>query len=118
MHAGGVNQSPPEAVENSPIWMQADHAVLHSDTVNKRLLVIEEVSVWDPQLVGDPVVQGQVERNPEVGETLVPPVLLEVHGQRVVLGETGEKHRSELWLQMLPQKDDAPPPLQQFVFMK
>lgn len=62
-----MNQSPPEAVENSPIWMQADHAVLHSDAVNKRLLVIEEVGVGDPQLVGDPVVQGQVERDPEVG---------------------------------------------------
>lgn len=91
--------------------MQADHAVLHSDAVNKRLLVVQEVSVGDPQLVGDPVVQGQVERDPEVGETLVPPVLLEVHGQRVVLGDTGEKHGSELWLQMLPQKDDVSPQL-------
>lgn len=85
MHSGGVNRSPPEAIENGPIWMQADHAVLHSDSVNKRLLVVEEVSVRDPQLVGNPVIQGQVERDAQVGQTLVPPVLLEVHGQRVVL---------------------------------
>lgn len=85
MHSGSVNVSPPEAVENSPIWMQSDHTVLHSDSVNERLLVIEEISVGDPQLVGNPVIQGEVERDPKVGQTLVPPVLLEIHGQCVVL---------------------------------
>lgn len=96
MRSGGVNPSPPEAVENGPIRMQADHAVLHSHPVNERLLVVEEVSVGDPQLVGNPVVQGQVERDPQVGQALVPPVLLEVHGQRVVLRDTGDRHRSDL----------------------
>lgn len=78
--------------------MQADHAVLHSYSVDKRFLVVEEVSVGDPQLVGNPVIQGQVERDPQVGQALVPPVLLEVHGQRVVLRDTGDRHRSELLL--------------------
>lgn len=85
IHSGGVSPNLPEAVENGPIRMQADHAVLHSHSVNKRLLVVKEVSVGDPQLVGNPVIQGQVERDPQVGQALVPPVLLEVHGQRVVL---------------------------------
>lgn len=85
IHSGSVNLSPPEAVENGPIRMQTDHAVLYSHSVNKRLFVIEEVSVGDPQLVGNPVIQSQVERDPQVSQALVPPVLLEVHGQRVVL---------------------------------
>lgn len=95
MRSCGVNPSPPEAVEDGPIRMEADHAVLHSHSVNKRLLVVEEVSVRDPQLVGNPVIQGQVERDPQVGQPLVPPVLLEVHGQRVVLRDTRERHRSD-----------------------
>ena len=76
---------PPEAIENGTIWMQADHAVFDGDSVDERLLVVQEVGVGDPELVGDPVVQGQVEGDPYVGQTFVPPVLLEIHGQRVVL---------------------------------
>lgn len=95
MRSGGVNPTPPEAVKNGPVRMQADHAVLHSHSVDKRLLVVEEVSVGDPQLVGNPVIQGQVERDPKVSQALVPPVLLEVHGQRVVLQDTGHRHRSD-----------------------
>lgn len=94
--SGGGNRSPPEAVENGPIRVEADHAVLHSHSVDKRLFVVEEVSVRDPQLVGNPVIQGQVEGNPQVGQALVSPVLLEVHGQRVVLRDTGDRHRLDL----------------------
>lgn len=65
--------------------MQADHSVFDGDSVDERLLVVEEVGVGDPEMVGDPVIQGQVEGDSCVGETLVPPVLLEIHGQRVVL---------------------------------
>lgn len=65
--------------------MQANHAVFHRDPVDKRLLVVEKVGVGDPELVGNPVVQGQVEGDSYVGETFVPPILLEIHGQRVVL---------------------------------
>ena len=67
--------------------MQPDHTVLHSHPVDERLLVVEEIGVRYPELVGHPVVQGEVEGNPHIGQPLVPPILLEVHGQRVVLGE-------------------------------
>lgn len=65
--------------------MQANHAVFHRDPMDKRLLVVEKVGVGDPELVGNPIIQGQVEGDSYVGETFVPPILLEVHGQRVVL---------------------------------
>lgn len=65
--------------------MQSDHPVLHRHTVDKGLLVIDEVGVGDPQLICHPVVQGEVERDARVGEALVPPRLLEVHGDGVVL---------------------------------
>lgn len=80
-----ANQTPPEAIENRSIWMQADHTVFHSNSMDERLLVIEKVGVGDPELVGNPVIQGQVEGDSYVGQTLVPPVLLEIHGQRVIL---------------------------------
>lgn len=67
--------------------MKTDHSVFHCDTVDKGLLVIEEVGVGDPELVCDPVVQCQVQRDAHVGQTFVPPVLLEVHSQGVVLQE-------------------------------
>lgn len=81
----------PEPVENRPIRMQPNHPVLHRHPVDEGLLVVNEVGVWDPQLIGHPVVQGQVERNPRVGEALVPPGLLEVHGDGVVLRDMGRK---------------------------
>lgn len=65
--------------------MQADHPVLDSHAVNEGLLVVQKVSVGHPQLVRHPVIQSQVVRDLRVGETLVPPRLLEVHGQGVVL---------------------------------
>lgn len=77
--------SPPEPVEDGSIRMQADHSVFYSHPMDERLLVVEKVGIGDPKLVGDPVVQGQVERDSYVGKALVPPVLLEIHGQRVVL---------------------------------
>jgi len=80
-----VSQNQPEAVENGPVRMQADHSVFDGDSVDERLLVVEEVCVGDPERVGNPVIQSQVEGDSYVGETLVPPVLLEIHGQRVVL---------------------------------
>jgi len=77
----------PEAIENSAIRVEPNHSVLYSNTVHKGLLVIEEVSVWDPELVCYSVVQRQVERDPEIGQPLIPPILLEVHSQCVVLWE-------------------------------
>lgn len=67
--------------------MEPDHAVLDCDAVNEGLLVVKEVGVGDPQLVGHPVIQSQVVGDLGVGEPLVPPCLLEVHGQGVVLQE-------------------------------
>lgn len=78
-------QDSPESVENCAVWVQANHSVLNGDAVHKRLLVIEEVGVWDPELVCYSVVQRQVERDPHIGQPLVSPILLEVHCQRVVL---------------------------------
>lgn len=72
--------------------MQSDHPVLHCHPMDEGLLVINEVGVRDPQLVCHPVVQGEVERNASVGEALVSPGLLEVHGDGVVLREC---HRGE-----------------------
>lgn len=66
--------------------MEPDHAVLDGDAVNEGLLVIQEVRVRNPQLVGHSVIQSQVVGDLRVGEALVPPRLLEVHGQGVVLG--------------------------------
>ncbi|TNN46046.1 hypothetical protein EYF80_043745 [Liparis tanakae] len=54
-------KNPPEAVENGSVWVQADHSVFDGDSVDERLLVVEEVGVGDPELVGDPVIQRQVE---------------------------------------------------------
>lgn len=70
--------------------MQSDHPVLHCHPMDKGLLVIDEVRVWDPQLVCHPVVQSKVERYACVGEALVSPGLLEIHGDGVVLQE---RHR-------------------------
>ena len=69
--------------------METDHPVLDRDAMNEGLLVVEEVGVGDPQLVGHSVIQSQVICNLRVGETLVPPCLLEVHGQGVVLEGRG-----------------------------
>lgn len=65
--------------------MQSDHPVLHRHPVDKRLLVVDEVGVGDPELIGDSVVECQVERDAGVGQALVSPGLLEVHGDGVVL---------------------------------
>ena len=90
---GGV-QTPdvpvsPEAVQHRAVRMQADHAVLHGDAVDEGLLVVQEVGVGHPELVRHAVVQRQVQGDLRVGQALVPPRLLEVHGQGVVLGDGG-----------------------------
>lgn len=60
-------QNLPESVENGSVWMQSDHSVFDSDSVDEGLLVIEEVCVWDPELVGNPIIKGQVERDSYIG---------------------------------------------------
>lgn len=55
--------------------------------MDKGLLVVDEVGVRDPQLICHSVVQGEVEGDAGVGEALVSPGLLEVHGDSVVLQE-------------------------------
>lgn len=77
----------PQAIQDGPVRVEADHAVLHGHPVQKGLLVVQEVGVRQPQLVSHPVVQGQVERKVVVGQAFVPPALLEVHGDGVILGE-------------------------------
>lgn len=72
--------------------METDHPVLDCDSVDEGLLVVEEVGVGDPQLVGHSVIQSQVVGDLGVGETLVPPCLLEVHRQGVVLDDRGGSH--------------------------
>lgn len=73
--------------------MEPNHTVLNSDAVHEGFLVIKEVGVRDPQLVCYSVVQRQVEGDPGIGQSLVSPVLLEVHGQRVVLrGARQQRH--------------------------
>lgn len=107
----------PEAVEDGAVGMEPDHAVLHRHPVQKGLLVVQEVGVRQPQLVSHPVVQGQVEREVVVGQAFVPPALLEVHGDGVILGETGTRQPGPLQLQHPSQM--APrclgPHLQHFV---
>lgn len=75
----------PETIENSSIWMQANHAVLDSDPVNKRFLVVYKVSIRNPELISHTVIQGQIQGNPSVGQTLITPRLLKIHGDGVVL---------------------------------
>lgn len=65
--------------------MQPDHSVLHCHAVEEGLLVIKEVGVREPQLVCNAVVQSQVEFQLTVGQTLIPPALLEIHCDGVVL---------------------------------
>ena len=67
--------------------MEPNHAILHCHPMQKGLLVIQEIGVRQPQLVSHPVVQGQVERKVIIRQAFVPPALLEVHGDGVVLGE-------------------------------
>ena len=65
--------------------MQADHPVLDRHAVQEGLLVVQEVGVWEPQLVGHAVVQSQVEVQLGVRQSLVSPTLLEIHCDGVVL---------------------------------
>lgn len=67
VHGPRELQDSPESVENCAVWVQSNHSVLNGNAVNKRLLVIEEVGVWDPELVCHSVVQRQVERDPQIG---------------------------------------------------
>lgn len=85
----------PESIEHRAVRVQTNHPVLHSDAVNEGLLVVEEVGVGDPQLIRHSVIQSQVVRNLRVGQTFVPPRLLEVHGQGVVLEDRGESPFNE-----------------------
>lgn len=59
-------ESSPESVENGTIWVQSNHTVFHGDTMDEGLLVVEEVGVWNPQLVCYSVVQGQIERDANI----------------------------------------------------
>jgi len=82
----GNGSHQPEPVEDRPVRVQTDHSVLHGDAVHEGLLVVQEVGIGDPQLIRHPVVQGQVQRYDVVRQPLIPPRLLKVHGQGVVLG--------------------------------
>ncbi len=78
----------PEAIEHSPIRMQTNHAVLHCDPMDKRFLVIYKVSIRHPELISHSVIQSKIERNPCVGQALIAPRLLEIHGDGIVLKNT------------------------------
>lgn len=75
----------PESIKHRAVRVETDHPVLDSDTVNEGLLVVEEIGVGHPQLIRHSVIQSQVVGDLRVGQTLVPPCLLEVHRQGVVL---------------------------------
>ena len=81
-----MTRGSPQSVEHGAVGMQADHAVLHCHAVQKGLLVVKEVGVRKPQLVGHTVIQSQVQVELAVRQPLVPPTLLEIHGDGVVLG--------------------------------
>lgn len=49
-------QISPQTVQNGAIRVQSDHSVFHSDTVDEGFLVVEEIGVGDPELVGHPVI--------------------------------------------------------------
>lgn len=91
LHYATVKASP-ESVQHRSIRVETDHPVLHCDAVDKGLLVVEEISVRDPQLVGHSVIQSQVVSDLRVGQALVPPRLLEVHRQGVILPDRGGPH--------------------------
>lgn len=73
--------------------MQPDHSVLHGHAVEEGFLVVKEVGVREPQLVCNTVVQSKVEFQLTVGQTLIPPALLEIHSDGVVL--MGEKKQQK-----------------------
>lgn len=77
--------SVPETVEDCAVWVESDHPVFDCDTMDEGLLIVQEVGVRHPQLIGHSVIQGQVVGDLRVGQPFVPPRLLEVHGQGVVL---------------------------------
>lgn len=80
----------PESIKHRAVRVETDHPVFDRDTMNEGLLVIQEVGVRDPQLIRHPVIQSQVVGDLRVRQTLVPPRLLEVHRQGVVLeGQKG-----------------------------
>ncbi len=68
--------------------MQTNHAVLHCDPMDKRFLVIYKVSIRHPELISHSVIQSKIERNPCVGQALIAPRLLEIHGDGIVLKNT------------------------------
>lgn len=82
---GEAAKTLPEAIKHRAVRVQTDHPVLDGDAVNERLLVVQEVGVGHPQLIRHSVIQSQVIGDLGVGQTLVPPCLLEVHRQGVVL---------------------------------
>ena len=84
-HCDSVAKCLPQSVQNGAVRVQTDHPVLDRHAVQKGLLVVQEVGVWEPQLVGHAVVQSQVEVQLSVGQSLISPTLLEIHCDGVVL---------------------------------
>lgn len=65
--------------------MQSDHTVFDSYSMYKRLFIIQEVGVRYPELVCHSIVQSQVQGYYIVGQPLISPGLLKIHGQGIVL---------------------------------
>lgn len=84
---GAVVKLSPESVKHRAVGVETDHPVLDGDAMNEGLLVVQEVGVGHPELIGYSVIQRQVVGDLGVGQALVPPRLLEVHRQGVVLEE-------------------------------
>lgn len=82
--------SVPETVEHRAVWVESDHPVFDCDAMDEGLLIVQEVGVRHPQLIRHSVIQGEVVGDLGVGQPFVPPRLLEVHGQSVVLQKDGE----------------------------
>lgn len=98
-----MKSSVPETVEHRAVRVESDHPVFDGDAMDEGLLIVQEVGVGHPQLVSHSVIQGQVVGDLGVGQPFVPPRLLEVHGQGVVLHSDRERRGAFSYSVMLFQ---------------
>lgn len=80
-----IKCSVPETVEHRAVRVESDHPVFDCHAVDEGLLIVQEVGIGHPQLISHSVIQSQVVGDLRVGQPFVPPRLLEVHGEGVVL---------------------------------
>lgn len=76
--------------------MEPDHTVLDRHPMQEGLLVVQEVGVGEPELISHAVVEGQIECHFCIRQSLVPPALLEIHSDGVVLGRGDRKNKNPI----------------------